>query len=200
VAWQVQLLVRDARLPRTVKRRPEVKAVLRALADKCQPDGTGARPAVATIAAEAEIGVRTAHACLAALRDLDLIVEQEPPRQHKPRVWRLNLHAIRALDPKAGAQHAAGLTSRDPQTFSTAPQETGPGAQFSNPDAHAAADDPVLRIPPLIPVMIPAPSPLDSHVKKPATTPESDEDKEQRMNLLKAARLRIFGTPTMDAG
>src|SRR5690242_14399836 len=100
-------MVRDARLPRWVKRRPEVKAVLFNLADRCDHDGRNARPAIATVAAETEIGARTTQRCLQTLRDLDLIGEQEKPGQHRPRTWFLNLEAIAAL---SDAQHGAGLT------------------------------------------------------------------------------------------
>ena len=203
MTWRVQMLVRDARLPRSVKRRPEVKAVLLALADKCLPDGTNARPAVATIAAEVEISVRTVHACLATLRDLNLIAEQAPPRQHKPRVWRLNLPAIKALDKDAApqhpaaltdsnpdAQHAADLTSPDVQASNPHAQDRESGAQLLNPDAHAVAEDPVSRILPLIPSMNRAPSALDSHPKQTTTTVESDEQRQHRLTLLEAMRLR----------
>src|SRR5262245_45847270 len=94
------------RLPRSMKRRPAVKGALLALADRCDDDGFGAWPSVATIAGEAECSPRIIDACLCALRDAGFIAEQAPPRQHQPRTWRLCLDVIWAADP----QHAATLS------------------------------------------------------------------------------------------
>lgn len=145
-------MVRAARLPRTVKRRPQTKAVLLALADRCNNDGFDAFPAVPTIAAECEIGTRTADACLATLRGHGLIAEQSPPRQHRPRTWRLNLDAILALAP--GSQHVAGLDRverpvSDPQHHVPDPQiQTSDPQNLSSGSQHVA-DDPVLLNRPL---------------------------------------------------
>src|SRR5690242_1528985 len=84
-------MVRAARLPRTMKRRPALKGVLLVLAYHCDGHGAGAWPSVATIAGEVEIGTRTADVCLRDLQSAGLIAEQAPPRQHRPRTWRLNL-------------------------------------------------------------------------------------------------------------
>jgi hypothetical protein len=189
----VQQLVRDARLPRSVKRRPAVKGVLLALADKCHDDGTNAWPSEATIAAEAEVSVKTARACLTTLRDLKLIVEEARPRQHKPRVWRLNLRAIRALEGKADRQHAAGLTSTDRQSLKSGRQDRESDAQILTPDEHSVADDPAFRIPTVIPLMNPAPAAINSRAAMTPTTAESDQDKERRLSDLRALKLRIFG-------
>jgi hypothetical protein len=199
VSWEVQRFVRDSRLPKSVKRRPEVKAVLLALADRCSSDGTNAWPAVATIAAEAEISVRTAHACLATLRHLGLIEEQAPPRQHKPRVWRLNLRAILAFSAGSAAQRAAALTDAQhaAELASPGPQPSNPqahnndsGAQQRIPAAHAVAEDPVLQNP-LIHKMNHAPAALNSHLQRTETTPESAEEREERLSELRAVKRRL---------
>ncbi|NOT26096.1 MAG: hypothetical protein HOP16_08330 [Acidobacteria bacterium] len=197
----MQQLVRDARLPRFVKRRPEVKAVLLALANRCSDDGTNARPAVATIAAEVEISVRTAHACLATLRNLKLIEEQAPPRQHKPRVWRLILRAIVALHAGvaaqsvarlADAQRVAALAYAGPQPSSSPAQKLEPGAQQSIPGAQAVAEDPVLKIRPLIRKMNQAPSAPHSHSTEGTTLTERAEEREYARRVLEAAKRNIF--------
>jgi hypothetical protein len=132
-----------------MKRRPEAKAVLLALADDANDAGENAFPSVFTIAAEVEIGTRTADAVLAGLRAQGLIEEQEPPRQHRPRTWRINLAALAALaapqtvaaltaDRPAGScdpdqtsepQHAATLKSSDPQNQNPDPQNRAPDPQ-----------------------------------------------------------------------
>lgn len=101
MSYAVTALVRAMRLPATVRRRCRtgVKAVLLALADRCDDHGTYAFPSVATIAAEAEIGLRTVDRHLELLVELGLISEEAPARQHRPRIWQLHLDAIRALVP-----------------------------------------------------------------------------------------------------
>lgn len=133
--------------------------MLLALADRCDDYGRNAWPAVATIAAEVEIGTRTTDRCLSSLRDHGLIIEQLAPRQHRPRTWRLNLEALVELsDP----QHRATLgesrpaASCDPESSSCCtpdpPNRTsGPPKRESDPpngesDPHDRADDPVLLI------------------------------------------------------
>ena len=142
-----------------MKRRPEAKGVLLALADRCDDDGRNSWPSVATIAAEAEVGTRIVDACLGTLRSHGLIVEQQPPRQHRPRTWRINIDVLAAL---AEAQHLATLnkdrpaascdpeqaahSASDPQISTSDPQERGSDPQIQNSDPQHVADDPVLLI------------------------------------------------------
>ena len=147
MSFKVTQLVRDARLPRTVKRRPLVKAVLSALADRCDDQGLNAWPALATIAGESEIGTRTTQRCLDTLRELNLIDEQEPPRQHRPRTWLLRLDKIAAL---SGLQHDARLSpsaTQDPACLTSSAarrttQEQVPEAHIRTPDLQVASPDP----------------------------------------------------------
>jgi hypothetical protein len=152
-------MVRNARLPHTMKRRVAAKAVLQALAHRCHDDGTNARPSLDTIGGEVELGRKTVASVLATLEEADLIVEEVPPTQHRPRVWSLNLARIAAL---ADAQHDARLTSEsathdraplpDSDTQHVAPldvsAERAPdaqigesGAQIRASDAHAGAHE-----------------------------------------------------------
>lgn len=141
-------MVRAARLQKTMKRRPEAKGVLLALADRCDDDGRNAWPSVETIAAEAEIGKRTADACLVALRDHGIIAEQARPRQHQPRTWRLNLDVVATL---ADAQHTATLNessdTHDPATLPspdaqhTATLQQGERRDWTNSDTQNQASD-----------------------------------------------------------
>ena len=149
-----------------MKRRPEAKGILLALADRCDDDGRNAWPAVSTMAAEAEISVRTAHVVLEALVASGLIAEQEPPRQHKPRTWMLNPSALAALsdpqdvadlestsDPQQAAalaprdgpsdpQHAAALTpGPGPQIERSGPQSERSGPQIWSPGPQHVADE-----------------------------------------------------------
>jgi DNA-binding transcriptional regulator YhcF (GntR family) len=66
-------------------RRPEAKGILLALADRADEAGGNAWPSVATMAAEAEVSVRTAQKVLAELASAGLIEEQARPTQHRPR-------------------------------------------------------------------------------------------------------------------
>jgi hypothetical protein len=118
VSYKVTAMVRAARLPRTLKRRPQLKAVLFALADRCNNDGLDAFPSTKTIMAETELGEHTVKACLDALQAAGLIHEQEPPRQHRARTWRVNLELLQsvaaplpdaALDTRVGPQPGADL-------------------------------------------------------------------------------------------
>src|SRR5690349_3990867 len=98
MALDVTKLVRRARLPATIRNRPVAKLVLLTLADHCNPDGRNAYPSLRTIAAQSEIeSTKTARTHLQRLQGIGLIREQKPPGQHRPRVWQLNLTAIRAL-------------------------------------------------------------------------------------------------------
>ena len=186
MSFKVTAMVRAARLPRTMKRRPEVKAVLLALADRCLDDGSNAWPAVATIAAESEISARTAHRCLATLLHHDLIKEQSAPRQHKPRVWRLNLDAILNLAPDA--QHVAGLEGgerpvSDPQDHAPDPQIQTSDPQNPSSGPQDLADDPVLLNCPLNQKSSDAGAsraPVVTHDKQPQTGGPMDFDKLKR--------------------
>ena len=162
VSYEVTALVSAACLPETMKRRPEAKGVLFALADKCVDTGMDAWPSVATIAAEVELGPRTVHKVLKSLQSCGLIAEQAPPRQHRPRTWRLNLDLLRAL---SGKQQSAALRTPDLQRVAHLPtvsevhsdaQDRAPGPHISDPDAQNrtsgpqhVADDPVLLNRPL---------------------------------------------------
>jgi hypothetical protein len=146
LSFKVTATVRAARLPRTIKRRPEAKAILMALADRCDDAGQNAWPSVALMAAESEISPRTAYTVLETLRSQGIIQEQEPPRQHRPRTWKLNLDSLKNL---AGPQHVAGLKSdsapQDPAALTNPDlQISNPGLQNSRSDLQHVADDPVL--------------------------------------------------------
>jgi hypothetical protein len=150
MSYDVTAMVRRARLPHTVKRRPLAKAVLLVLADDCHDDGTKAWPSLATIATEVEIGRRTAAKVLARLKAEGLIAEEAPPTQHRPRTWCLNLTRIAALtDAHDGApllhsdaQHGAPL-SATAEFAGGAPdaQIRESDAQIRKSDAHAGAHE-----------------------------------------------------------
>jgi hypothetical protein len=110
--------VRLARLPKTMKHRPRLKLVLLSLADYAHDDGSNAFPAVATIAAECESSPRTiegVHGALATLKAAGFIELQEPAKQRRPAVWRLNLPRLAAT---AAPQHVAALVKN--QSFKEA--------------------------------------------------------------------------------
>jgi hypothetical protein len=162
VSYSVTSLIRASRLPREMKGRPECKAVLLALSDRCNHDGLDAWPSVATIAAEVEISKRTVDKCLATLRDYGLIAEQIPPSQRKPRTWRLDLPALAALvGPQAlatltaklkeqrGTQRAAYLVhlledALTGQRRAGDSQNQVSGSQVSQSGPHTIADDPII--------------------------------------------------------
>lgn len=132
--------------------RPLAKLVLLALADRCDEDGRGAWPALATIAAEAEVDdVRTVSARLRALAAAGLIVEQAPPRQRRPRTWALNLDALDRLARPLSESDPQPVAPLDPvenllkesQGCNSAP----PGVQKSALDPQPVAPDPVLLDP-----------------------------------------------------
>jgi len=101
MAYNVTTLVRKARLPVSMgKRRLAAKAVLLALADRCNDRGGNAWPSKATIAAECELdSVRTVNACLRELAKNQIIFEQEKSRQHRPRTWAIDLAVLASLAP-----------------------------------------------------------------------------------------------------
>jgi hypothetical protein len=119
----VTALVRRARLPRTIKRRVHGKAVLLALADRCDDDGRNAWPSVSTIAKEVEMGVRSVPAVLRMLEEAGIIHEQAPPSQHRPRTWSVDLARLQELsdlqdladlnqgERRSDLQHVADLSS-----------------------------------------------------------------------------------------
>jgi Helix-turn-helix domain len=147
VSYEVTKMVRAARLPRTLKRRPVAKAVLFALADRWDDDGRNGWPSVRTIADEVEVSPRTVFVVLRALEAAGLIAEQAPPRQHRPRTWCLNVARLAAL---ADPQHGATL-STTPTAPVSAPdlQMSRSDLQISTPDRQHVADDPVLLNGPL---------------------------------------------------
>lgn len=152
MSYSVTALVRQARLPKTIRCRPTAKLCLLALADRADDNGRGAWPSLATIAAESDVDdVRTIAARLKALADHQLIYQIEPPRQRKPRKWGLNLEAIEAL------AHRLPLIEASPDPQPVAPlnepppppevQIELPGVQFSSLDPQVHAPDPVLLDP-----------------------------------------------------
>lgn len=163
MAYSVTALVRRCRLPATMRCRPLAKLVLLSLADRCDDDGRGAWPSLATIAAESEVeGGRTIATRLRDLAAVGLIVEQAPPRQHKPRTWALNLDALDRLaqpltdlDPQPDAPLTPPAERSDPQPVAPlAPtadrsdlQIEAPDLQFRTSDLQPVAPDPVLLDP-----------------------------------------------------
>lgn len=156
MSYDVSALVRACRLPRVMVNRPAAKGVLLSLADDCRDAGDGfftAWTSVATMAQEAEISPRTVDAHLAALRERGLISEHSPPRQHRPRTWRLHLIAIlelvvdaEAIDKKLTAKQRENLdeylkteaqqiaTLTDPETQPLATLSRGePGKNTADP-------------------------------------------------------------------
>lgn len=144
-------LVRNTPLPRTIKHRPQVKSILLAIAFHCDRDGRNAFPSNQTIRQETELGEHTVRRGLATLEAHRLIREQAPPRQHRPRVYELNLEAIRALlatrnsaDLTAGVapMNSADLTRAPAPRFRTsAPQFDRSAPHFFNPAPTHGADD-----------------------------------------------------------
>lgn len=116
MSYLVTRIVRSIRLPRELTSRPAAKGILLALADDCDDDGASAFTSVATLAREAEVSPRTVDAHLAMLKRCGLIAEQAPPRQHRPRTWRLNLAALARL---ADSQAVAGLKETDQQLLTS---------------------------------------------------------------------------------
>ena len=161
VSFRVTKMVRDVRLPLTMKRRPQVKGVLLALADRCNDDGRNAWPAVPTIAAEVEIGEKMAARCLADLVAAGIIREQDRPRQHRPRTWLLDLDALTRLAGQPAPPPGAELV--DAHVVASAPHSEGSAPPFQSPAPHfcdsappPGADDPVL-------LNRPTNSPLNGH-------------------------------------
>jgi hypothetical protein len=162
MSYHVTAIVRRARLPKTMRQRPEVKAVALALADRAYDDGGNAWPSVATIAAEAEISTRTCDKCLKTLLDAGLILEQAPPGQWRPRTYRLDLDAWTMLDPKwqaaqfaadtqpaatlnrSASQSVAGLNPSDTHTVAGLSKVDSSDPQLSQSDPQPSQSDPQL--------------------------------------------------------
>jgi hypothetical protein len=132
-------MIRLARLPRPMKRRPQTKLVLLALGDRCNHAGGDAFPSVATIAAESEISQNIADACLEALSYEGLICEQAPPTMRRPRTWAIDVEVLRVIiDDRA---QLAKLDLRlamegpsDGQNLRSDGQNLNSGGQKSNSD------------------------------------------------------------------
>ena len=76
---------------------PHQKSVLLALANYAREDGTGARPALATLAAWTGRSPGRAKVAVRELRERGLIAVTRPPSRHQPAEYRLVLRAIEAL-------------------------------------------------------------------------------------------------------
>jgi hypothetical protein len=202
VSFKVTRLVRSARLPRTMPRRAQVKAVLLALSDRCDDDGFNAWPSVATIAAETELAERAVQYALRHLEAADLIGEQEKPRQHRPRTWFLNLDELVRLSPEVSIRAPLEYSGVQPETPLSYPQPTSevqPGVSTPtlgvhveaprgvNPDARGAncAPDPILlNCSSLNYPLNEEPAPAARRAPK-----LSDADHQERHERLKAAAL-----------
>jgi hypothetical protein len=86
MAWQCMMWAHRLRLDSPIEYR-----VLMVLCDHAHKDGTGAWPAVATIAAEAEMGERTVQRALAVLRQRGLIEVDTPATRYTSAVYRMNM-------------------------------------------------------------------------------------------------------------
>jgi hypothetical protein len=140
VSYKVTKIVSRARLPRSLRcSRPVAKLVLLALADKADDDGRNAWPSVATIAEDAEVSTKTASKMLAALVSANLITEQRPPTQHRPRTYELNLKGLThppATNPRSELHEETATAS---SVHLNAQLGT-----FERPARNARSDDPVL--------------------------------------------------------
>lgn len=118
MSFFVTKIVRRARLPKSMRQRPECKAIALALADRADDEGGNSWPSIATMAAESEISDRTAQKCIRLLVAEGLIIKTAPARQHRPITWRLPLDSWLELDPEivSAPQHVAPLEALAPQT------------------------------------------------------------------------------------
>jgi len=157
MSYRIMRLALLARFPRTMKRRPEAKAVLVALAYYAH-DEVSAKPSIETIGACAEISENIVRSCLQALCRVGIISQHAPPGQHRARTWRIHLDVLERLadDPaphhvealkspdlqhaedlsQSAPQHPADLTEKNssaPQIQTSAPQIVSPGPHFSSP-------------------------------------------------------------------
>jgi len=108
------------------------KAVAMVLAEHANEDGSEARPAVDTIAAEAEISRRAVQLALRVLEDRGLIAVQTPATSKKPAVYRV-LVDLTITAKIRGAKSARGAI-----------HDTG-GAQFTTSRGEATSPKPVLE-------------------------------------------------------
>jgi hypothetical protein len=148
VSRYVTDVIRIMRLPRPMKRRPATKGVLDALGERCNDEGFGAWPSVATIAGESEISERTVDACLRALQKKKFISEQAPPNHHRPRTWRLNLKLIRAhvTDKTALKKLDQWYATSGSQKRGSGSKKWTSGSQKRGSGSHDRADDPMNRV------------------------------------------------------
>lgn len=159
----VKDLIMAARLPRTLRRRPQLKLALLALAEHCSDDGTNARASVATLAADSEVSIRTMDGLLERLTAATLIEQQEPPRQQQPRTYRVILTAViqigqvsptvvQKLISREGhrklrlsdRQHVAGL-NQYPDRQDQATRPAGSGGQTGKSAVSDICTDPVIQ-------------------------------------------------------
>ncbi len=122
MSYQATRLVRAAEFPKK-SGRAIAKAVLLSLADDCTGDPLAplAFTSVPTMEREAAVSARTIDAALANLKRWSLASEHAPPRQHKPRTWRLNIPAIVAMIP---TEIAAKLPDEDQSLIAAARAKT----------------------------------------------------------------------------
>jgi hypothetical protein len=166
LSYAVTAIVRAARLSRVeppLQHRPELKAILLGLADRCHDDGGSAWPSVATLANEAEVSPRTAQKLLAVLVASGLIHEERRATQHRPRTYRLDLlklvgladpQHVAPLEMKPATQHVAPLNGASKHLAKhlakhPRPAESAPDPQKSSPGPQHVAPDPVLMNRPL---------------------------------------------------
>lgn len=118
MSYQATRLVRATEFPKK-SGRAIAKAVLLSLADDCTGDPLAplAFTSVPTMEREAAVSARTIDAALANLKRWCLASEHAPPRQHKPRTWRLNIPAIVAMIP---VEVAAKLPDEDQSLIAAA--------------------------------------------------------------------------------
>lgn len=135
MSFHVTKLVRNARLPKTMRQRVAVKAVLLALADRSEHDGRDAFPSRATMAAEAEVSARSVDKYLAVLKADGFIAEQAPPTQHRPRTWQIDLSKLAEL---AESQPVASLDGSGSQLVASL--DTSGSQQAASLDAPTVAD------------------------------------------------------------
>jgi hypothetical protein len=214
VSISVSLLVRLARLPKTMKHRPRLKLVLLSLADHAHDDGSNAWPSVATIAAECESSPRTIEGvdgALAALETAGFIEKQEQAKQRRPAVWRLNLGRLAATaDPQLIAALVKNPSFKEATFQATripvAPHDpAGLGASLdvaSKPDKGRTLCCPDPQLPPLAPqVLQPGPhhiaddpvlDPVLESVREPVS-PSPEKRKTERPKALSedGAEIRI---------
>ena len=103
---------------------PQLKSVLLALANYAREDGTGARPALATVAAWTGRSVRRTQLAVQTLRAMGLITVTRGRARHRPTEYALVLSAIEGL-PSA---------RRDPQQLALGFVETNGELTYAQRD------------------------------------------------------------------